>query len=248
MLVPVLPDDVFSRFSSTKDLRCFFDLAVLHRFLVFLLFVSLISPFLPRIKLCWSTYHLKSFGKEIDKKLLDKRMQNHSWRKLSYRRNLDWIPRSNSHMADMVVPPSTTDFLQRVLPDAMVHRLLYEANILTGRRVFGAQKKQTPESRKKVTSDNYYGTVIVKMNDSLAKENQTKSANAKSAISLHITEPVVSKPDAEEIDENSDTDSGGEMVDGILTSGTKSTYEIPSQEELSRHALADDDVEDEFRR
>ncbi|KAF3612597.1 hypothetical protein FXO38_36761 [Capsicum annuum] len=151
-------------------------------------------------------------------------------------------------MEDMVVPPSTTDFLQRVLPDAMVHRLLYEANILTGRRVFGAQKKQTPESKKKVTSNNYYGTVIVKMNDSSAKEKQTKSANAKSAISLHVTEPVVSKPDAEEIDENSDTHSGGEMVDGILTSGTKSTYEIPSQEELSRRALADDDVEDEFRR
>ncbi|KAM3303359.1 hypothetical protein P3S67_014389 [Capsicum chacoense] len=31
-------------------------------------------------------------------------------------------------MEDMVVPPSTTDFLQRVLPDAMVHRLLYEGH------------------------------------------------------------------------------------------------------------------------
>lgn len=28
----------------------------------------------------------------------------------------------------MVVPPSTSDFLQRVLPDAMVHRLLYEGH------------------------------------------------------------------------------------------------------------------------
>ncbi|KAH0747034.1 hypothetical protein KY285_008691 [Solanum tuberosum] len=31
-------------------------------------------------------------------------------------------------MEDMVVPPSTSDFLQRVLPDAMVHRLLYEGH------------------------------------------------------------------------------------------------------------------------
>ncbi|PHT44717.1 hypothetical protein CQW23_13875 [Capsicum baccatum] len=42
-------------------------------------------------------------------------------------------------------------------------RFLYEANILTGRRVFSAQKKQAPEPKKKVTPDNYYGTVIVKV-------------------------------------------------------------------------------------
>lgn len=34
------------------------------------------------------------------------------------------------------------------------------------------------------------------------------------------------------------------MIDGILTLGTKSTYEIPSEEELIRRALA----EDEFKR
>ncbi|PHT96975.1 hypothetical protein BC332_34100 [Capsicum chinense] len=184
-------------------------------------------------------------------------------------------------------------------------------NILTGRRVFGAQKKQAPEPKTKVTSDNYYGDsdsegetdareigigaceennfsggevhfdpnslreeseiahdslfksfddvardpssktsyeVSIsaddswkKMNDSSVKRKQTKSSNAKSAISLQVTEPV-------EIDEDSDTDSGGEMVDGILTSGIRSTYEIPSQEELIRRAFAGDDVEDEFER
>ncbi|XP_055833864.1 uncharacterized protein LOC129902571 [Solanum dulcamara] len=31
-------------------------------------------------------------------------------------------------MEDMVVPPSTSDFLQRVLPDAILHRLLYEGH------------------------------------------------------------------------------------------------------------------------
>ncbi|KAM3236717.1 hypothetical protein P3L10_016754 [Capsicum annuum] len=87
-----------------------------------------------------------------------------------------------------------------------------------------------------------------KMNDSSVKPKQTKFANENSAISLQVTEPVVSKPDAEEIDEDSDPDSGGEMVDGILTSGIKSTYEIPSQEELILCAFAGDDVEDEFER
>ncbi|XP_059306534.1 uncharacterized protein LOC132057976 [Lycium ferocissimum] len=141
-------------------------------------------------------------------------------------------------------------------------------NISTGRRVFGAQKKQASEQpKKKVTSDNYYGdsdsegeidareigisareennfserevhfdpnalreeseighdslfksfddiardpnsrtsyevSIFAadswkKMNDSLVKGKQTKSANAKSASSSQITEPVVSKPDGE---------------------------------------------------
>ncbi|KAM3249794.1 hypothetical protein P3L10_011564 [Capsicum annuum] len=69
-----------------------------------------------------------------------------------------------------------------------------------------------------------------KMNYSSVKGKQVKFAYAKSAISLQVTKPVVIKPDSEEINEDSDTDSGGEMTDGILTSGTKSTYEIPSQQ------------------
>ncbi|KAM3357108.1 hypothetical protein P3S68_023822 [Capsicum galapagoense] len=68
------------------------------------------------------------------------------------------------------------------------------------------------------------------MNHSSVKGKQMKSAYAKSAISLQVTKPVVIKPDSEEINEDSDTDSGGEMTDRILTSGTKSTYEIPSQQ------------------
>ncbi|KAM3345365.1 hypothetical protein P3S68_025074 [Capsicum galapagoense] len=183
-----------------------------------------------------------------------------------------------------------------------------EAELALEERVFGAQKKQAPEPKTKVTSDNYYGdsdsegetnareigigaceennfsgrevqfdpnslreeseiahdslfksfddvardpssktsyevSIFAddswkKMNDSSVKPKQTKFANEKSAISLQVTEPVVSKPDAEEIDEDSDPDSGGEMVDGILTSGIKSTYEIPSQEELILCAFA----------
>lgn len=48
--------------------------------------------------------------------------------------------------------------------------------------------------------------------------------------------------------EGSDTDSEGHMVDGILTSTSKSPYELPSQEELIRQAFAGDDVEDDFEK
>ena len=47
---------------------------------------------------------------------------------------------------------------------------------------------------------------------------------------------------------DSDTESEGQMVDGILSSGPKSTYEQPSQEELIRRAFAGDDVEEEFEK
>lgn len=47
---------------------------------------------------------------------------------------------------------------------------------------------------------------------------------------------------------DSETDSEGQMVDGILSSGPKSTYEQPSQEELVRRAFAGDDVEEYFEK
>ena len=47
---------------------------------------------------------------------------------------------------------------------------------------------------------------------------------------------------------DSDTDGGGQMVDGILSSGPKSTYELPPQEELIRRAFAGDDVEEDFEK
>mgnify|MGYP001791863850 CR=1 FL=1 len=46
-------------------------------------------------------------------------------------------------------------------------------------------------------------------------------------------------------DSDSDSD-GGQMVDGMLSSGAKQTYELPSNEELIRRAFAGDDVEEEF--
>ena len=51
-----------------------------------------------------------------------------------------------------------------------------------------------------------------------------------------------------EVDEDSDTDSGGQMIDGVLSSGTKQTYELPTNEELIRRAFAGDNVEAEFEK
>lgn len=46
--------------------------------------------------------------------------------------------------------------------------------------------------------------------------------------------------------ENSDTESEGQMVDGIISLDPKPTYELPSQTELIRQAFAGDDVEEDF--
>lgn len=50
------------------------------------------------------------------------------------------------------------------------------------------------------------------------------------------------------MEEDSDTDNEGQMVDGILTSASKPSYELPSQEELIRQAFAADDVENDFEK
>ena len=49
-----------------------------------------------------------------------------------------------------------------------------------------------------------------------------------------------------EVGENSDTESEGQMVDGIISLDPKPTYELPSQTELIRQAFAGDDVEEDF--
>ncbi|KAL3845670.1 hypothetical protein ACJIZ3_003073 [Penstemon smallii] len=62
--------------------------------------------------------------------------------------------------------------------------------------------------------------------------------------------PLKHDQDIEEEDDGDDsgTDSGGEMVDGILSFGAKPTYELPSQAELIQRAFAGDDVEEEFEK
>ncbi|XVF74910.1 hypothetical protein PTKIN_Ptkin13bG0148200 [Pterospermum kingtungense] len=66
--------------------------------------------------------------------------------------------------------------------------------------------------------------------------------------SLEVKEPIVHNRDLEEGEQESDSDSEGQMVDGILSSGPKESYELPSQSELIRHAFAGDDVEEEFEK
>ncbi|GLT43191.1 hypothetical protein SLA2020_171610 [Shorea laevis] len=64
-----------------------------------------------------------------------------------------------------------------------------------------------------------------------------------------IADPITHDQDLQkEVGEESDSDSEGQMVDGILSSGAKDSYELPSQAELIRHAFAGDDVEEEFEK
>ncbi|KAG6647898.1 hypothetical protein CIPAW_07G109900 [Carya illinoinensis] len=49
-----------------------------------------------------------------------------------------------------------------------------------------------------------------------------------------------------EVGDHSDSESEGQMVDGVLALGPKPSYELPSQAELIRQAFAGDDVEEDF--
>nr|GME15954.1 U3 small nucleolar RNA-associated protein 14 homolog A-like [Ipomoea batatas] len=194
-----------------------------------------------------------------------------------------------------------------------------EKNVLSGRRVFGASKKQVQQSSDKMKSDNYYGDSdsegvdadeakdegfgknrtsqvevsfdpnvlreeseidhysIFKSFEDIAKDPGPKTTyevaimapkekkkkkmkhlsdnnekriteSASVADSKGITQSTVHDSDAEEMDDASDSDSEGQMIDGMLSSGVKSSYELPSQEELIRRAFAGDDVEEVFEK
>uniref|UniRef100_A0A5B7CB94 U3 small nucleolar RNA-associated protein 14 n=1 Tax=Davidia involucrata TaxID=16924 RepID=A0A5B7CB94_DAVIN len=66
--------------------------------------------------------------------------------------------------------------------------------------------------------------------------------------SSKVVEHALREQDVEEVGDDSDADSEGQMVDGILSSSTKSTYELPSQADLIRRAFVGDDVEDDFEK
>ncbi|KAK8497530.1 hypothetical protein V6N13_002934 [Hibiscus sabdariffa] len=66
--------------------------------------------------------------------------------------------------------------------------------------------------------------------------------------SQEVKEPTVHNQDMEVGEVESDSDSGQQMVDGILSSGPKEAYELPSQAELIRLAFAGDDVAEEFEK
>lgn len=79
-----------------------------------------------------------------------------------------------------------------------------------------------------------------------------KGSNKDSAMEKKqdLLEPASQKKDLEEAseDRDSDTESEGQMVDGILSSGPTQSYELPSQAELIRRAFAGDDVEEDFEK
>ncbi|CAH2071981.1 unnamed protein product [Thlaspi arvense] len=76
-----------------------------------------------------------------------------------------------------------------------------------------------------------------------------KNAESKKASKTHV--PISQAQDKKESrdEESEDSESEAEqMVDGILTSASKETFEIPSQAELINRAFAGDDVVDEFEK
>ncbi|PSR89519.1 Small-subunit processome, Utp14 protein [Actinidia chinensis var. chinensis] len=80
----------------------------------------------------------------------------------------------------------------------------------------------------------------------LSKCEKVADVNMKN--SSKVNKPVLHDHDIEDVDDGSDSDSEVQMVDGILSSGTKSNYELPSQADLIRRAFAGDDVEDDFEK
>ncbi|KAL1542801.1 U3 small nucleolar RNA-associated protein 14 A [Salvia divinorum] len=87
--------------------------------------------------------------------------------------------------------------------------------------------------------------------DSWKKVRKSSDAVKGSEADLNVRKPGIvaqteNDPESEDDDEDSGTDSEVEMVDGILSSGPKSSYELPSQAELIQRAFAGDDVEEDF--
>ncbi|MBA0563088.1 hypothetical protein Golob_008091 [Gossypium lobatum] len=89
--------------------------------------------------------------------------------------------------------------------------------------------------------------VAIFASDSWRKMKSENGVDKNAKKLQQVKEAIVHNKDMEEGEE--DSDSGSEqMVDGILSSAPKESYELPSQSELIRHAFAGDDVEEEFEK
>lgn len=90
------------------------------------------------------------------------------------------------------------------------------------------------------------------MEKSLEKDNKQikcdKKVDANINYSSKVVDPTLHNQELQEVGYGNDSDSEGQMVDGILSSGTVAKYELPSQEDLIRSAFAGDDVEDDFQK
>ncbi|CAJ2632013.1 unnamed protein product [Trifolium pratense] len=81
------------------------------------------------------------------------------------------------------------------------------------------------------------------------KAKNTNNVDTDIKKSPKFTGPVrhnVKNTESDQLGEQSDTDDEGQMVDGILTSASKPSYKLPSQEELIAQTFAGDDVEGDF--
>ncbi|XP_022757960.1 uncharacterized protein C57A7.06 isoform X2 [Durio zibethinus] len=90
--------------------------------------------------------------------------------------------------------------------------------------------------------------VAIFASDSWRKMKSGNGVDTNVKKSQDVKEPIVHDQDLEEGEEESDSDSEGQMMDGVLSSGPKESYKLPSQSELIRHAFAGDDVEEEFEK
>ncbi|XP_010259528.1 PREDICTED: uncharacterized protein C57A7.06 [Nelumbo nucifera] len=84
--------------------------------------------------------------------------------------------------------------------------------------------------------------------DSSKKMKREKEVNGNGRKPPSAVAPSLRFQNVEEVDRDTDTESGEEMVDGILSSATKPSYELPSQADLIHRAFAGDDVEEEFEK
>ncbi|XAR61346.1 hypothetical protein NMG60_11035024 [Bertholletia excelsa] len=87
-----------------------------------------------------------------------------------------------------------------------------------------------------------------KVKNSSRQENENIKVEREVDATKLILEPTSKDQDSEGVGDGSDSDSEDQMIDGILSSGTKSTYELPTQADLIRRAFAGDDVEDDFEK
>ncbi|KAK9103808.1 hypothetical protein Sjap_021062 [Stephania japonica] len=72
--------------------------------------------------------------------------------------------------------------------------------------------------------------------------------DSKNRNSTGVAQHDSSHDNLKDVDDNDDSESGEEMVDGILSSSPKPDYELPSQADLIHMAFAGDDVEQEFEK
>ncbi|KAF3539064.1 hypothetical protein F2Q69_00021470 [Brassica cretica] len=78
-----------------------------------------------------------------------------------------------------------------------------------------------------------------------SKNTESKKASKKTRAPIPQAQDKKGSRDEESEDSESEAE---EMVDGILTSASKETFEVPSQAELINRAFAGDDVLDEFEK